>query len=60
MEAPVKAHLPNASLDSAVAEATARYVAANPASRARHEAAKASLPGGNTRSVMWHAPFPVA
>jgi glutamate-1-semialdehyde 2,1-aminomutase len=56
----VGAHLPNASLDAAVAEATDRYVAANPRSRARHEAAKASLPGGNTRSVMWYEPFPVA
>jgi glutamate-1-semialdehyde 2,1-aminomutase len=50
----------NADLDDAVADATARYVAANPASRARHEAAKASLPGGNTRSVLWYEPFPVA
>ncbi|MGQ0564686.1 MAG: aspartate aminotransferase family protein [Gemmobacter sp.] len=51
---------PNSSLDAAVADATARYVAANPASQARHEAARASLPGGNTRSVLWYEPFPVA
>lgn len=50
----------NSDLDTAVAEATARYVAANPASRARHETARASLPGGNTRSVLWYEPFPVA
>ncbi len=53
-------HLPNADLDAAVADAEARYVAANPRSLARHLAARASLPGGNTRSVMWYPPFPVA
>lgn len=53
-------HLTNSDLDAAVADATARYIAANPKSRARHEAARASLPGGNTRSVMWYPPFPVA
>lgn len=51
--------LPNADLDAAVADATARFTAANPKSLARHEQAKASLPGGNTRSVMWYEPFPV-
>lgn len=50
---------PNRDLDGAVADATARYVAANPLSLARHEAARGSLPGGNTRSVLWYAPFPV-
>ena len=53
-------HLPNADLDAALADAEARYVAANPQSQARHLAARASLPGGNTRSVMWYSPFPVA
>lgn len=52
--------LPNADLDAAVADAEARYVAANPQSLARHLSARASLPGGNTRSVMWYHPFPVA
>ncbi|MDQ2065899.1 aminotransferase class III-fold pyridoxal phosphate-dependent enzyme [Xinfangfangia sp. CPCC 101601] len=51
--------LRNSDLELALADATARYTAANPASLARHEAAKASLPGGNTRSVMWYEPFPV-
>jgi len=50
----------NRDLDSAVAEASARYVAANPASEARHLKARESLPGGNTRSVLWYEPFPVA
>ncbi|WP_333816552.1 aspartate aminotransferase family protein [Tabrizicola sp.] len=52
--------LVNADLDAAVADAEARYVASNPQSQARHLAARASLPGGNTRSVMWYHPFPVA
>ena len=51
--------IPNADLDAALADAEARYIAANPKSRARHDAARASLPGGNTRSVMWYHPFPV-
>jgi len=50
----------NSDLDSAVAEASARYVSANPASQARHLKARESLPGGNTRSVLWYEPFPVA
>lgn len=49
----------NADLDAAIQDAEARYVAANPRSLARHEGARGSLPGGNTRSVMWYPPFPV-
>lgn len=51
---------PNLDLDAALTDARARYVAANPASLARQEQAKAALPGGNTRSVLWYEPFPVA
>lgn len=51
--------LRNSDLDTALADAVARYTAANPASVARHEKAKDSLPGGNTRSVMYYEPFPV-
>src|SRR5262249_22463809 len=50
----------NVSLDSAVAEAELRYVVANPASAARHAAARAAMPGGNTRTVLHYAPFPLA
>ncbi|KAI0160418.1 class III aminotransferase [Xylariaceae sp. FL1272] len=39
--------------------AVERYIAANPASRAAHETATTSLPGGNTRSVLHWAPYPV-
>ncbi|KAI0913631.1 class III aminotransferase [Ustulina deusta] len=47
------------SIQAAYAEAEARYVAANPASRAAHDIATASLPGGNTRSVLHWEPYPL-
>ena len=49
----------NLDLDTALAEAERDYLDANPWSVARHEAAKASLPGGNTRSVLHYAPCPL-
>ncbi len=52
--------LHNVSLDGAIADARERYTLANQRSLARHEQAKRSLPGGNTRSVLWYEPFPVA
>jgi len=52
--------LRNADPDSALAAAAQRFTEANPASLARHLAARDSLPGGNTRAVMWYPPFPVA
>jgi glutamate-1-semialdehyde 2,1-aminomutase len=51
---------PNADLASAAAEAEARYIAANPKSRARAEKAAESMPGGNTRTVLHYGPFPLA
>jgi glutamate-1-semialdehyde 2,1-aminomutase len=50
----------NLDLDAAIADARDRFIAANPHSQARQAAARASLPGGSTRSVMWYDPFPVA
>ena len=50
----------NADLSSALDEAEARYRAANPESLARHEAAAAAMPGGNTRTVLHYPPFPLA
>ncbi|UWP79057.1 aspartate aminotransferase family protein [Dactylosporangium fulvum] len=47
------------SLADAVGAARARYVAANPASSARYTDALAVLPGGNTRTVLFHEPFPL-
>ncbi len=37
-----------------------RYTAANPRSAERHRAAVEVMPGGNTRTVLHYAPFPLA
>lgn len=50
----------NVSLDAALAEAEARYSAANTASAQRHAAAREAMPGGNTRTVLHYSPFPLA
>lgn len=50
----------NAALDAALDEARAGYVAARPRSAAAHARARAVLPGGNTRSVLYYTPFPTA
>jgi glutamate-1-semialdehyde 2,1-aminomutase len=50
----------NSSLQAAVAEAEAGFIAANPISAARHEAARRAMPGGNTRTVLHYDPFPLA
>jgi glutamate-1-semialdehyde 2,1-aminomutase len=49
----------NQNLDSAVAEAEQRYVAANPNSARFNQSAKAVLPGGNTRTTLHYGPFPL-
>ena len=49
----------NLDLDTALAEAERRYLAANPKSVERLERAKASMPGGNTRSILHYAPCPL-
>lgn len=46
-------------LTEALARATAEYIARNPASAALQERGSAVMPGGNTRSSLWHAPFPL-
>jgi glutamate-1-semialdehyde 2,1-aminomutase len=46
-------------LQSAVAEATERFRAKNQKSLAQHSAATAVMPGGNTRTVLYHDPFPL-
>lgn len=43
----------------ALADAKARFVAANPLSREQHEKAAQVLPGGNTRTVLFSEPFPI-
>ena len=46
-------------LDLAVDEAIANFVAKRPKTQALHERAKAVMPGGNTRTVLFSAPFPI-
>ncbi len=46
-------------LDRALAAAAEDYVARNPASLAQHERAATALPGGNTRTSLFHDPFPL-
>jgi glutamate-1-semialdehyde 2,1-aminomutase len=48
-----------ADLAGRLAEAEARYTAANPASRRLHEERSRFLPGGNTRTTIHQAPFPL-
>jgi glutamate-1-semialdehyde 2,1-aminomutase len=48
-----------ATLAAAVHAARSAYAEANPASREQIAAASAFLPGGNTRSVLHYAPFPL-
>ena len=60
MAMPPEASGRNIDLQSAAREATARYESANPASRAQYEEARASMPGGNTRTGMFYTPFPLA
>ncbi|RVU38288.1 aminotransferase class III-fold pyridoxal phosphate-dependent enzyme [Hwanghaeella grinnelliae] len=53
-------HTPrNLTLDQALAEAEARFVARNPRSMERHKAARQWMPGGNTRSVLHFDPAPL-
>ena len=50
----------NLSLSEAVADVERRFIAANPRSKERAEKAGRVMPGGNTRSVQFYDPFPVA
>lgn len=50
----------NVSIKSALEDARARYVERNPESHARHRRATEVMPGGNTRTVLFHSPFPLA
>jgi glutamate-1-semialdehyde 2,1-aminomutase len=46
-------------LSAAVAQARARFAGRRPRTEELHQRAQAFLPGGNTRSVLYHLPFPV-
>jgi glutamate-1-semialdehyde 2,1-aminomutase len=50
----------NIDVAGAYGAAEERYAAANPASLAQFERACESLPGGNTRTGMYYAPYPLA
>ena len=46
-------------LDSALAQARERYVAQRPIGARMHAEAREVMPGGNTRTVLYHPPFPL-
>jgi len=54
------ATLRNADVDSALNDAKEAYVARNLRSLARYVEATTVMPGGNTRTVLHYAPFPLA
>ena len=56
---PVKNTKAQENVREALEAARARFVANNPKSLKLHERAVKSLPGGNTRSLLHTAPFPV-
>ncbi len=45
--------------DAALSEAVDRYIAKRPKTQQLHARAKEVMPGGNTRTVLYHPPFPV-
>jgi len=49
----------NSMISIALTQAYADYTADNPQSLARHNAATLVMPGGNTRTVLYYAPFPL-
>jgi len=49
----------NLDLGSALADARARYARANPASEQAWREACESMPGGNTRTILYYPPFPL-
>jgi glutamate-1-semialdehyde 2,1-aminomutase len=53
----IRAH--SDSISEAVEQARQRFAARRPLTAAMQERAQAVLPGGNTRSVLYHRPFPL-
>lgn len=51
--------LSNITIESALAEVRERYERNNPASLAAHLRATSVMPGGNTRTTIFHGPFPL-
>jgi glutamate-1-semialdehyde 2,1-aminomutase len=56
----VRATNPTNALTCALAEEISAYVARNPRSRDRFAEATSVMPGGNTRTVLYHEPFPLS
>jgi glutamate-1-semialdehyde 2,1-aminomutase len=50
----------NQTIDDALDEARATFAAKRPRSQADHAFAARSMPGGNTRTTLHHAPFPLS
>jgi glutamate-1-semialdehyde 2,1-aminomutase len=50
---------PNADIDQALEEARRLYAERRPKSKAAAEYAQQFMPGGNTRTVLYHGPFPL-
>jgi len=55
-----KSALRNTDIDAALDEAKENYVTSAPSSLARYVEAATVMPGGNTRTVLHYAPFPLA
>ncbi|HET6609890.1 MAG TPA: aspartate aminotransferase family protein [Rhodopila sp.] len=53
-------NLRNADIDAALNEVKEAYVTGHPGSLARYIEATGVMPGGNTRTVLYYAPFPLA
>ena len=49
----------NSTLDEAISVARAQYASANPKSHAMQQQAARHLPGGNTRTTLFHGPYPL-
>jgi glutamate-1-semialdehyde 2,1-aminomutase len=56
---PMSQAVANSTLAVSLADARKRFIAANPRSLAVHAEATAVMPGGNTRSTLFYAPFPL-
>ena len=54
-----QAATPEEGLDQALIDARARYATKRPLSRQWHDEATEVMPGGNTRTVLFHEPFPL-
>ncbi|WP_031200768.1 aminotransferase class III-fold pyridoxal phosphate-dependent enzyme [Mesorhizobium sp. LSHC414A00] len=50
----------NSALESSLLEARGRFIAKHPRSCELHNQARTVMPGGNTRSVLYYQPFPIA